>query len=144
MAYKTIVAALGLGLLASCGPGPSGQTQSTAEGQNSNAAIQSARTLVTVAAPNLPQQMSANLTWSQAHSVGTRFVMSYVVHHNLADLSPIINEMKSSGIRESTSRLCSQADSKKALDFGVIYVYVFVSQDNQALYDYEITRYNCT
>lgn len=143
MAHKTIVAAFGLGLLAGCGPGQSGQTQPVTVDQNSDAAIQSARTLAEVAAPNLPQRMSSNFTWSQAHSIGNRFVMSYVVHHNFSDLSPIINEMKNSGITESTSRLCNQADSRKALDLGVIYVYTFLSQDSQALYEYEISKEHC-
>ena len=143
MAHKTIVAAFGLGLLAGCGPGQSGQTQPVTEDQISNAGIQSARTLAEVAAPNLPQRMSSNFTWSQAHSIGNRFVMSYVVHHNFSDLSPIINEMKNSGITESTSRLCNQADSRKSLDLGVIYVYTFLSEDSQALYEYEISKEHC-
>lgn len=143
MAHKTLVAAFGLGLVAGCGPGQSGQAQPVTEGQNSDAAIQSARTLAEVATPNLPQRMSSNFTLSQAHSVGNRFVMSYVVDHNYSDLSPIINEMKLSGISESSSRLCNQADSRKALDLGVIYVYTFLSQDSLALYEYEITKENC-
>lgn len=143
MTHKAIVAAFGLGLLAGCGPGQSVQNQPVTEEQNSDVAVQSAKTLAEVATPNLPQRMSTNITWSQSFAVGDRFVMSYVVHHNFADVSPIINDMKNAGIIESTSRLCNQLDSRKALDIGVVYVYTFISQDSQALYEYEISKQNC-